>query len=94
MNRLKRVEIKLIGKVQGVGMRFTIKKKADELGLFGFVSNQSDGSVFCVVEGKAEDLDNFLSFITHGIKVGSIEKIERSFSEAQGEFTDFSIIYE
>ncbi len=94
MNRLKRVEIKLIGKVQGVGMRFTIKKKADELNLLGFVSNQSDGSVFCVVEGKIEDLGDFLSFITYDIKVGSIEKIEKSFSEAQGEFSDFSIRYE
>lgn len=48
------------GCVQGVGFRFEAKLLADQLGLVGWVQNQSDGTVIVEMEGGAAYIDEFL----------------------------------
>ncbi len=50
----KKIIIK--GNIQGVGFRFATLKKAKEIGAFGFVENQLDGSVIIVVSGKEREV--------------------------------------
>ncbi len=44
--------ITVYGRVQGVGFRWSVQRKATETGLTGYVKNQPDGSVLIRVEGE------------------------------------------
>ncbi len=52
-----RLEATVRGRVQGVGFRYFIVRRALELGVAGWVANQADGSVRCVAEGPPAALD-------------------------------------
>ena len=54
---LPRLEATVRGRVQGVGFRYFIVRRALELGLVGWVANDADGSVRCVAEGPPPALD-------------------------------------
>lgn len=43
---MKHISIRIYGRVQGVGFRVSAQKKADELGITGFVRNEPDGTVY------------------------------------------------
>ncbi len=51
MEEEKRIEIKVLGMVQGVFFRSTTRDKAKKLGLKGTVRNMRDGSVEIIAEG-------------------------------------------
>lgn len=66
---MQRLAIRFTGRVQGVGFRMTAKSLAQELGLTGWVRNESDGSVSMEAQGTREALDACLAQIplrTHG----------------------------
>ena len=44
--------IRIFGKVQGVGLRANVKSVADESGIRGTVKNMDDGSVLVVCEAR------------------------------------------
>ena len=58
----KRIELVITGKVQGVGYRYSVKLKADSLGIRGYVMNQHDGSVFATAQGEISELNNFVKW--------------------------------
>ena len=62
---MKRVMIKAIGRVQGVGFRWFVKQTAERYRLTGWVENQWDGSVWMEVQGSSEVLMLFLQSIQH-----------------------------
>ena len=49
---MEELEVKVSGRVQGVGFRYTIKKFADLSGLKGYIENKNDGSVEILVQGR------------------------------------------
>ncbi|WP_215226637.1 acylphosphatase [Echinicola shivajiensis] len=49
-------KIKVLGKVQGVFFRKSTQDKAKELGLKGWVRNESDGSVMTIIQGEEDQL--------------------------------------
>ena len=51
MGEEKRIEIKVLGMVQGVFFRATTRDVAGKLGLKGTVRNMRDGSVEIIAEG-------------------------------------------
>ena len=54
------------GAVQGVGFREVVRRRADVLGLMGWVRNAEDGSVVVHAEGSSEEIDKFLGFLREG----------------------------
>ena len=48
---LRRTRYRFVGQVQGVGFRWTSSRIASGLGLTGWVRNEYDGSVTCVLQG-------------------------------------------
>jgi acylphosphatase len=52
-----------IGRVQGVGFRFTAHRMAHRHQLTGFVRNMPDGTVEMLAQGPAPDVDGFIQDI-------------------------------
>ena len=73
---MKHLNIKIYGRVQDVGFRFGAKKKADELGIKGFIKNEPDGTVYIEAEGDGNVLDNFLEWCRKGPRFASVERVE------------------
>ncbi len=54
---MKAVQLKLSGRVQGVGMRYWVVQQARALDLCGWVRNEPDGSVKVWIEGEDHTVD-------------------------------------
>lgn len=77
--KMKHLNITVKGYVQGVFYRASTKAVADQLGVKGFVQNESDGNVFIEAEGDEVSLDMFLDWCKEGpehAKVISVESHE------------------
>jgi acylphosphatase len=67
--------VRITGKVQGVGFRYAARKEAMRLGIRGFARNERDGSVRMEVEGSREAVDAFLEWCKKGFLGSYVEKI-------------------
>ena len=72
----KQYEIRVMGRVQGVGFRYAAQSRARELGLKGWVENRSDGSVFMVVRGSPRSCMLFINWCHQGPAYSWVEKTE------------------
>ncbi len=80
----RHVYIKVTGKVQGVFFRHEAKRKADDLGITGYVENKSDGSISIEAEGHREELARFLEWCKRGPSGASVEDVDVSDGSLQG----------
>jgi acylphosphatase len=62
----RRLEAVVRGRVQGVGYRVFVARRASALGLAGWVANAPDGSVVCVAEGEDATLRSLLEDLRAG----------------------------
>ena len=85
------LRVKISGMVQGVFFRHSARLKAQELGLNGFIRNESDGSVYSEAEGTKEKLDEFLEWCRKGPPLASVDKVDFSFDKSHREFSGFEI---
>ena len=63
MAREQRV-VRFFGTVQGVGFRYATIHTARGYDVTGYVRNLADGSVECLVEGEAEEIDAFVGAVS------------------------------
>lgn len=89
----KRVECKIIGRVQMVMFRDFTTRNARRLYLTGFVKNNPDGSVLVVAEGEENNLRAFLIKLERGPLLARVDRIETMWKDPVGDFSDFQIIY-
>ncbi len=87
-----RYDVNFRGRVQGVFFRATTQDIAAGFAVTGWVKNESDGSVQCVAEGDAKELDAFIEAIKRA-KRDNITDISIDRRPATGEFTSFEIRY-
>lgn len=91
-NALSAINILIKGKVQGVFFRKSILEKAQELGLFGFVENREDGSVFIEALGEEEALAQFYEWCKTGPEQAEVSTCEKTELEESSEaFESFEI---
>jgi acylphosphatase len=91
---LRRINITVFGKVQGVLFRASICQKAKEFNLIGWVKNQSDDSVKIIAQGKKDNLEKLIKWCYNGPKNAIIEKVDIEWKKATNEFKNFEIKYE
>lgn len=72
---MKQFHVHISGFVQGVGFRVFVKKKAQKLGLTGWVRNLSDGRVEAVVQGEEEKLKELLKHIHKGSYFSDVKNV-------------------
>ena len=73
---MKRYKLRVKGKVQGVWYRASARRKAEELGLRGFVRNEPDGSVYAEAEGEEAALQAFARWCREGPEMARVEQVE------------------
>jgi acylphosphatase len=81
------------GRVQGVGFRAFTMRKANEMGIDGWVRNLRDGSVEVIAEGQRTDLDKLLSALRRGPASAYVTKVKPDWRSATGEFDGFNAKY-
>jgi len=62
-DRVKTVEIRIVGRVQGIGMRNCVRHIAGKLNIRGEVANLPDGTVRILATADPIILDKFVSMI-------------------------------
>jgi acylphosphatase len=87
-----RLEIRVTGRVQGVGFRWSTRQRASELGLVGWVRNLPDGGVRIRAEGDREDLERLLQWLSGSSAPGWVRDVESNWSDATGEDDVFRIV--
>ncbi len=73
-NPVRRARIRVYGRVQGVGFRWSAVREAGRRGLTGWVRNLPDGSVETLAEGS--DLECFLAWCKKGPLVAQVDRSE------------------
>src|SRR4051794_41579009 len=79
-----RLEASVRGRVQGVGFRYFVLEWASMLGLGGWVANEADGSLRCVVEGRRDRLDELLGRLRQGPPGARVDAVEASWPAPPG----------
>ena len=80
------------GRVQGVGFRWWIRSRADQLNLTGWVVNDADERVVAVLaEGDPVDLDELERHLWQGPSGARVEQVAVERGPASGEYQRFEI---
>lgn len=90
---MKRAEILVNGLVQGVGFRYFVVRRAEELGLTGYTKNLFSGEVYTVVEGERMMIEEFYNKIKIGPSHSNVKNASIKWSDSKNEFTRFEVRY-
>ncbi len=73
----RRMELRVRGRVQGVGFRWAAREQARALGLRGWVRNQADATVLLVAQGSREAVEALALWCAQGPARARVEGVER-----------------
>jgi acylphosphatase len=79
------------GRVQNVGFRYFVLRKASALGVSGWVRNLSDGRVEAIFEGPADAVAKAVEWCRIGPPHGEVRNVQVRKETPQGDFDSFSI---
>ena len=77
----------ITGRVQGVGFRFYMQRKARELGLTGWVRNCRDGSVEAAIQGDSGAVETMIAWARRGPPSAVVAEVR--VTDASGDFATF-----
>ena len=86
-------EILVDGRVQGVGYRNYVERKASQLGLAGYVMNLKDGRVRVRVEGNRGLIEELAHELEKGPPLSRVEHVAVMWRPVTGRFHNFGIRY-
>ena len=70
-------QIRVQGRVQGVGFRYALRDEAERLGITGWVRNRPDGSVQALLQGEQAAIERLIAWARRGppgARVASLEE--------------------
>ena len=93
------LRLQIYGRVQGVYYRVSTQRKAEELGLVGWVRNRKDGSVEVLVsdpqsseQKSSAALQALCDWCFLGPPLANVEKVDTSWIEHPEMFTRFEVV--
>ena len=86
-----RVWLRITGRVQGVGFRYSAMDEARRLAVTGWVRNTYDGAVELVAEGQLDQLQQLVAWCHVGPRGGLVTDVEERWLEHRGDFGGFQI---
>jgi acylphosphatase len=84
------VQVRIEGRVQGVGYRAFVEMEAQALALAGWVRNRRDGSVEAVFQGPEEAVEEMLRRCRRGPPAGVVDRVE-TIGEGVGALHGFEV---
>lgn len=75
---MARIHLLVRGRVQGVGFRGFVLRRAEALGVTGWVRNRADGSVELEAQGEASTLERFCEAVSRGPVGARVSGVERA----------------
>jgi len=87
----RRLELTIVGRVQGVGFRVFAHDRASALGLTGWVANEAGGSVRIVAEGPEDALLRLRRDAAEGPAGARVDHVAEAWGPATSEFQAFGI---
>lgn len=88
---VRRVDVRVTGRVQGVAFRAYTARQAGRLELTGWVRNADDGAVLAHVEGPDESVAEMLVLLESGPPAADVTAVEVSDAAAIGA-TSFEVV--
>lgn len=88
---IERLDVEIIGRVQGVYYRSTVESIAKSLGIKGFVESIEDGSVHIAAFARRDVLEDFLKQIQRGTFLTKVQGLNFKFSEDSDAPENFEI---
>jgi acylphosphatase len=89
---MKRLKIRVYGRVQGVAFRHYARSMARQLGIKGFVKNMADGSVYIEAEAGEQDLGKFVRWCRQGPGSARVDDMETEELPVNND-SDFQVRY-
>lgn len=88
---MARVEVLVSGRVQGVGFRYWVRRRAEPLGLAGAATNLPDGRVEVVAEGPRDGLVELVAALQGDETPGFVRSAQVRWADPVGEPVGFRI---
>ena len=67
--------LRITGRVQGVGYRYSLCTEAQAIGINGWVRNRRDGTVEAVVQGAAESVEKIITWAKRGPPAAQVTEV-------------------
>jgi acylphosphatase len=90
--QLRRVHLKISGRVQGVFYRATTQDEAQSRGLTGWVRNMPEGHVEAEVQGSPDAVDELIDECRAGPPMAKVTDIEVSDIEPEPDERRFQVV--
>lgn len=85
------IECVVTGRVQGVGYRDYVQYAAQACQVYGYVSNEADGSVRVCAQGTTVALQEFIEYLHEGSVMAEVERVAIEWRSAETVYDDFSV---
>ena len=88
---MERATIFVRGHVQGVGFRYFAWQAAQDLALEGWVANEPDGSLRCLIQGPRDRVEALIARLEAGPASAIVERVSTTWLPASGSLGPFSV---
>lgn len=90
--QLQAYHVYVSGKVQGVYYRASTAKKAQSLGLSGWVKNLADGRVELFAQGPSEPLEKLITWCKKGPVLAKVSNFECELAQVDANMAHFVVM--
>jgi acylphosphatase len=91
-NDRERAHVYVSGEVQGVFFRDSARRRAEELGLSGWVRNLPDGRVEALFEGPSREVREMVRWCEGGPPHARVESVDPVYEAARGDLPGFEVL--
>ncbi len=87
-----RIHILITGRVQGVGFRYFVKNKCDELKIYGWTRNLGEDQVEILAEGSHTNLIYLIDIVKIGPPSSFVSNVHVDWLEPEDKYSSFQIM--
>ena len=86
-------DVRVSGRVQGVGYRYYARASAHTAGVTGYVRNVPNGTVEAVIVGPAEACEDMLAALRKGPRGGRVDAVSAQPLSPPPRYEDFRVTF-